>query len=59
MPNTRTIEPYGSDHYRQLLERSEEDEILKPNRSKASLKIIRTVRGSWDRCVLVSSIYEL
>ena len=35
---TQTIEPHGPDHYRQLLERADENEILKPNRSKATLK---------------------
>lgn len=54
---TQTIEPHGPDHYRQLLERADENEILKPNRAKATLKNINRERQNWDRCVPALSIY--
>lgn len=58
MLTTQTIEPHGPDHYRQLLERADENETLKPNRTKATLNHIDRERQNWGRCVPVLSIHE-
>lgn len=59
MPARKTIKSQGPDYYRQLLERPEGAEILKPNRAKSTVKLIRCIRGSWHECVIVPLMYEL
>ena len=50
MPAIRAFKSHGPNYYRQLLERPEGAEILKPNRAVLTLKMIRSVRTSWQKC---------
>ena len=50
MPATRAFKSHGPDYYRQLLERWEGAGNLKPNRAASTVKMIRSVRASWQKC---------